>query len=235
MNMIQIRSLRIGSVCKKGSHMYIYYPSCNFTRLFPETEKRIRAYFETQPDVRIVGCCKPDRDKACEGDVIVTVCNSCMRLLEEMRPDIPQISLFELLLQRDDFSWPEHEGERILLQDCFRAREKHNMQDAVRACLEKMHYQILEMDENRDEASFDGSYLLRDPYPNNMELAPKYYRDYMPKHVMVMNEEEQKVYFKKYAEKFGKEKVVCYCNTCTSGAQAGGADAYHLAEIIFEK
>ena len=33
---------------------------------------------------------------------------------------------------------------------------------------------------------------------------------------------------------YGSGKVVCYCNVCTSGAKEGGADARHLAELIFQ-
>ena len=60
---------------------YIYYPSCNFQRMFPETAGRIRSYLETQPDLVIAGCCHKTSDRPSQGDIIVTVCMSCMHIL----------------------------------------------------------------------------------------------------------------------------------------------------------
>ena len=32
---------------------------------------------------------------------------------------------------------------------------------------------------------------------------------------------------------FGSDKVVCYCHYCYEGLQIGGADASHLAQLLF--
>ena len=213
--------------------MYIYFPSCNFTRIFPDTAKRIRAYMEAQPDVRVVGCCKVSTAEPKEGDTIVTVCMSCMRLLDEMRSDIPNISLFEFLLTRNDVNWPDHSGEDIALQDCFRARGKREMQDAVRECLSRMNYDVTEVQPARDEADFDGSFLLHDPYPSNRKLAPKYFDGYLPSHVTPLPEEEWQAVFKKRAERVPCENAVGYCNTCVTALKDAGKNAKHLAELIF--
>ncbi len=154
--------------------MYVYYPSCNFQRAFPETAKKIRAWLQTQPDVKIAGCCRVTDGLPQAGDTIVTVCMSCMRMLDEVRPEIPQISLFEFLLTRPDFPWPELKGETFTLQDCFRARGRHALQDAVRACLRRANAEIAELPVNRDAADYDGTFLLHGPYPDNLARAPKY-------------------------------------------------------------
>ncbi|MDO4460495.1 MAG: hypothetical protein Q4C42_10565 [Clostridia bacterium] len=213
--------------------MYIYYPSCNFTKLFPDTAKKIRSYLQTQPDVKIAGCCHKTFDMAEGGDIIITVCNSCMRVLEEITDDKEIISLYEFLLTRDKFPWPDLNGESITLQDCFRARGKHGLHNAVRNCMEKMNISIVEMENNRDEEDYDGSFRLHNPYPQNQKEAPKYFKDYLPNYVTPMPEEEWINEFRKHAELYTTDKVVCYCNTCTTGAKQGGANAVHLAELIF--
>ena len=151
--------------------------SCNFQKRFPETAAKVRAYLETQADVRIAGCCHVTNDVPQAGDVIVTVCLSCMRTLLELRPEIPQISLFELLLTRTDLSWPDLHGEALTVQDCFRARGRHELQDAVRECLKRLNAVPVELEANRDAADFDGSFLLHDPYPQNLQEAPKYFAE----------------------------------------------------------
>ena len=60
--------------------MYIYYPSCNFQKNFPEVAKKVRAYMETQADVKVAGCCHVTNNVPQEGDIIVTVCMSCIQL-----------------------------------------------------------------------------------------------------------------------------------------------------------
>lgn len=213
--------------------MYIYYPSCNFQRRFPEAAARVRAYLQTQADVRIAGCCHLTHDAPQAGDVIVTVCLSCMRTLLELRPDIPQISLFELLLTRADLRWPDLGGEALTVQDCFRARGRHGLQEAVRECLRRLNAVPAELDANRDEADFDGSFLLHDPYPQNLAEAPRYFGEYLPAHLNVLPEARWGEVFRAQAAKYGPGRIACYCNTCCAGAREGGADAVHLAELIF--
>ena len=213
--------------------MYIYYPSCNFQKLFPETAKKVRAYLETQPDVKIAGCCHKTADAPQAGDVIVTVCMSCMRGLDEVRADIPSISLFELLLTREDFSWPDLRGQVFTLQDYFRARGKHDLHSAVRECLVRTGATVVEMPMNRDEETYDGTFLLHAPYPKNIEEAPRYFGGEVPRFVTPLPEDRWDEYLAAHAKTYTTRRIVGYCNTCVTGAKKGGAEAYHLAELLF--
>ena len=213
--------------------MYIVYPSCNFVKYFPDTADRIKTYLETQEDVRIAGCCHLTSDIPSDDDIIVTIGMSCMRGLDEIRPDIPQISFFEFMLTRKGFKWPDLHNEKITVQDCFRARGKHSLQDSVRRCLELCNAIPVEMDNNRDEETFDGSFLFHDPYPINMKEAPIYFSSYLPMHVTVKPESEWLNSFKNHVSLYRTKRVACYCNTCTTGALSGGADAVHLASLLF--
>ena len=215
--------------------MYIYYPSCNFQRFFPETAKKIRAYLNTQSDVKIAGCCHKTSDLPVAGDTIMTICMSCMHVLEERRPDIPGISLLQYLLQKEDFAWPDFDGQKMTLQDCFRARGYHKLQDAVRECLRRMHVEIIEMPHNRDEETYDGNFLLHPPFPQNVAEAPKYYGEYLPQYVTVMPKEEWIQVYKEQAAKYETEPVVTYCNSCRNGLKEAGVSVYHIAEMIFSE
>lgn len=214
--------------------MYIYYPSCNFTRIFPKTAKKIREYMKTQEDVKVVGCCKKSQDVPKEGDVIVYVCMSCMRLLDEMREDVPKMSLFEFMGTRKDFEYPDYHGEKFTLQDCFRARGKHDVHESVRECLRKMNIETVEMEHNRDEEEYDGSFRLHPPYPSNMEIAPKYFSEYLPPYTTQMPEEKWRETYAEQAKKYTTDKVAGYCNTCVGGVKEVGVDIYHVAELLFK-
>lgn len=213
--------------------MYIYYPSCNFKRLFPETAERIRLYMESQSDVRVAGCCKATNDIPKEGDTIVTVCMTCMRLLSEVRKDIPNISLFEFMLTRGDFAWKDHSGEKITLVDCFRARGRKDVQDAARGCLKKLGFEVIEAAPARDEADFDGAFLLRPVAPINQKLAPGYFADYLPEHLTPLPEEEWQGVFEEMAGRIGTDTAAGYCNTCVPALNKGGKKTYHIAELLF--
>ena len=212
--------------------MYIYYPSCNFQKQFPDAAAKLRAYMKTQEDVKIAGCCHVTNQLPQAGDTIVYVCMSCMRVLAELRPDIPQLSLYEFLLTRTDFPWPQLGGEEITVQDCFRARGRHGLQDAARECLRRMGASIVEMEHNRDEEEFDGSFRLHAPYPQNMQEAPRYFAEYLPQYVTVLPESEWPERFAAQAARYATPRTVCYCTTCTRGARQGGANAVHLAELL---
>ena len=213
--------------------MYIYYPSCNFRKQFPETADRIRRYLLTQADVRMAGCCHVTQDLPRDGDTVVTICMSCMRRMAEIRSDLPQISFFEFLETRTDFDWPDLKGEAVTLQDCFRARGMHGLQDAVRHCLRRMNASVVEMEHNRDEETFDGSFLFHEPPAVNVREAPKYFRDTLPPYLTPLPKEQWADAFREHAKLYRTDRVVCYCNVCTQSARDGGADAYHLAELVF--
>ncbi len=213
--------------------MYIYYPSCNYQKYFPRTAARLRAYLETQPDVRMAGCCHVTRDMPREGDTIVTVCMTCMHGLEEMRPEIPQISLPAFLLTRRDFPWPDLQKEAITLQDCFRARNRHELQYAARECLHRMNAICVEMPGNRDDETYDGTFLFHPPSPQNVREAPRYFGTFLPSHLTLLPPEKWNSRLRAHAALYTTRRVACYCNVCVIGARKGGADAWHLTELIW--
>ena len=46
--------------------------------------------------------------------------------------------------------------------------------------------------------------------------------------------EEQTALMQEYCAGLKKQPVVCYCHYCLEGLKLGGADAKHLAELIFQ-
>ena len=150
-----------------------------------------------------------------------------------MRPDCMHTSLFELLLTRDDLMWPNLAGKTFVLQDCFRARGCHKVHEAVRESLHKAGAEVVELEANRDQADFDGSFLLHDPFAQNMKEAPRYFAEYLPAHVTPLPREAWREVYRAQVRRYGGLPMVGYCNTCVKGAREGGAEAYHLAELLF--
>ena len=125
--------------------MKYYFPSCNFTRLRPETSERIKAFMAAR-GVRVVGCCRPGH-RAVSGwnDTVITVCETCSIIIGENRPAAKVISLYEFIDSLPDFPFPDYKGGRVTLQDCYRAKAKDAEKAAVRSVLRKMNVEIVEL------------------------------------------------------------------------------------------
>ena len=181
----------------------------------------------------IAGCCKMTQGLPKADDIIVTICMSCMHMLAEMRPEVRCISLYEFLLTREDFRWSDLHGHVYTLQDCFRARGKHGLQDAVRDCLDRTGAEIIEMPFNRDEETYCGTFMLHEPFPQALKYAPRYFGEYLPGHLTILPEEKWPAYLQAHISRYRTPEIVGYCNTCVKDARAAGAGIFHLAELLF--
>lgn len=211
--------------------MFVYFPSCNFSRLRPDTSQAVKEFLSGQ-GVRIEGCCRPGHKQLTKQDTAITICQTCAIILREQCPQTAQISLWEYLDSLPGLSLPDHTGETIVLQDCWRARKNPELHRAVRSLLEKMHYRIVELPQNREKAVFDGTWLYQPVAPRNRQIAPRAFRLIEP-YIREASPQKQQRLMEEYASSL-PGKAVCYCNSCLSGLLDGGASAFHLAELIFE-
>ena len=140
--------------------MKYYFPSCKFTQMRPETSEKVKRFMDSK-GVRVVGCCRPGH-KALSGwnDIAITICETCSIIIGENRPAAKVISLYEFIDSLPDFPFPDYKGERITLQDCYRAKAKETEKAAVRSVLRKMNVEVVELPGTEEEINFDGSFLL---------------------------------------------------------------------------
>lgn len=209
--------------------MVHYFPSCNFTRLRPETSEAAKKLMASL-GAQVEGCCRPGHKELEPGDTAVTICLTCDMIIGEGAPQAATQSVWEYLDAQTSLALPDHTGERIILQDCWRARDNRPLQDAVRSLLHKMGYEVIELPDNREKATFDGEWLYKPVLPGNLKLAPKAFAQIEP-HVTLLSPEEQKARMVEYCSHLDG-KVVCYCNACLTGLLDGGADAVHLMELV---
>ncbi len=212
--------------------MYIYFPSCNFTRLFPDLSAQLKEFLAAR-GVEIAGCCRLGYDKLPEGAVPLTICQTCAIIIGENNPAQPPISVFEYLDSLTDVQWPDHTGETITLQDCFRAQGHEAEKKAIRSLLHKMGYSIVEAP---DQETFDGRFLFGPMRAGNLKLAPKTFSKFEEK-VDPCDADEGLRRLQTYCEGFTTDTVVCYCSACFSGLREGlpaGKEAVHLAALLMD-
>ena len=234
-----------------------YIASCVFTSKHPYLSKKVLEYVHNR-GIPIVRCCVhkykeehfrslmpdelqdewmslPDSMDLSAGDTVYSICHNCMAIIEETRPDVNIRSIWELIDDDKDFHYPDLDGKKMIIQDCWRSFDRFNEQDAVRSILRKLNATAEEQDDNRRKNRFCGISLYRPAPPRNLKLAPHRFVDNARGLFAEHSPEEQKGMMNHYCSKFGNEKVVCYCHYCLEGLQLGGANAVHLASLLFEK
>lgn len=212
--------------------MTIYFPSCNFTRACPETSEKIKSYLKNHHGIEIAGCCRPDHKKPAPGDLALTVCQSCAAIIEENRPDISQLSLIEFLDKDDSFSFPNLHGKQIAIQDCWRAREKTGLHNAGRSLLKKLNANIVELENNRENASFCGLFPFNPIVPGNLAIAPKYFGEVQAR-LQLLPKDRQQEALDEYCSSLPPVTIACVCNSCLRGLKQGNVKGVHLLELLF--
>lgn len=237
--------------------MKYYVSGCVFTSQFPELSQRIRDYIASDHELTLLRCCVPGwkvqiyEDKMPEGplhdswkdlphtaafvpgDEVWSLCANCSNIIEECHPKVAVHSLWELIDQDTDFPFPDHSGLKVTIQDCWRSRERPEVQAAVRSLLKKMNIDFVEADKNHGETDFCGNSLYRAQVPRNARLAPKHYVDGAAGKFIPHSEEEQERIMKEYCRQYKTDTVICYCHYCLEGLKTGGTDGRHIAHLLF--
>ena len=211
--------------------MIWYLPSCQFKAAFTDVSARIQTYLK-EKGVSVTGCCKVSQDNFQPGDTVLNNCCSCMLITEEKSPEADVVSLYEYLLQDPDFSWPDLHGERITVQDCFRARDHRSEQEAIREMLRQMNAVPVELKENFENAAFDGVWLFAPKIPQE-KFAPEAFGEINRNHITPVPQDQWEQKMKEHAAQYETDRVACYCNACLKGVKLGGANGVHILELAF--
>ena len=238
-----------------GSDYYI--ASCVFTARHPELSSAIRRHVGGTLGLPVVRCCVPRyklqsfTDKMPEGrlrqewqalpdcadfqpgDTVYSLCHNCSAIIEEQKPGVRVRSLWELLLEDSSFRLPDYGGMEMAVQDCWRAYDRKEEQDAVRELLRRMNVRPVDLAKNREATEFCGISLLRPAPPRNLKLAPKRYVENAKGRFLPHSPEEQEAAMRAYAATLPQMPVAVYCHYCEEGLELAGVDVRHLAALLF--
>lgn len=213
--------------------MLHYLPGCDVRKNHPAAVLVMQEYMDKNGAV-IDQCCRVKNKFLESEDVIVNNCTLCHIILNETHPNNTYLSLYEYVLKDKDFPWVNHQGQSITVQDCFRTRDDLILQRAVRECLKKMNYTVVEMEENYDKTKYCGVWLHNPPAKDCLEVAPKSLRDIMENYIHLLSEEEQVKCMKKWVIQYTTNQVLVYCNGCERGIRLGEREPIHLIELLAE-
>ena len=211
----------------------VFLPSCKLKRYYAEPSAKLRSYLEQREHVQTVGCCKQHWREANPEDDAIVVCCNCAAITQESSPMEHIRFAWEVIDQDPDFPFPDYGGERIAIQDCWRAYDRRSVQDALRSIMRKMNIEVVELPENHENTKFCGTDLLNPCTDIEKELAPKRYVEDGGAMYQPASEEEQMHYLQQHCAQIPTERVACYCTSCLYGIARGGKQPVHIIELLF--
>ena len=191
---------------------------------------KIREFEEKMPpEQRAHWASMPDCAPYASGDTVITLCHNCANILEETHPEVRVLSLYEYIAADPTFPLPDLHGRRYHVQDCWRAADRQGEKEAVRAILAACGAEVVPF--SGQEEDFCGVSLYRAQPPRNPAIAPRHYAN-VPGKFIPHTEAEQLALMQAHCARFS-HPVLCYCHYCLEGLTLGGADACHLASLLF--
>ena len=215
----------------------LFLPSCKIRRFCGPASKQLEAYINERMAVQTLGCCKvfcgSQQAKACEGDTALVVCNNCATFVEESSVVSEVRFVWELIDADPAFAFPDYRGQRMAVQDCWRAYEKRDVQEAVRSLMRKMNIEVVELPEHHEHTRFCGLDLLEPCSALEKRFAPQRYVVEGAGMYTPLPEDEQLERLRAHCAGIDAETVVCYCFSCLEGIRLGGKNAVHLIDLLF--
>lgn len=211
--------------------MLHYLPGCDVQKNHPQAVLKMRDYMIKQGAI-IDQCCRVKDKFLNQEDTIVNNCTLCNLILKERYQETKCLSLYEYILEDENFPWINHHGKEITVQDCWRTKDNLAMQNAIRQCLKKMNFKIVEMDDNFDQTKYCGVWLNNNPSKECIELAPHTMNDIIENHIELLSEKEQIEKMENWVSNYKTEDVLVYCNGCEKGIKLGGGNPIHIIELL---
>ena len=212
----------------------IYFPSCKFKAAYPCTAAKIQFYLNNHFHMNITDCCQKNLQFLTPEDTAVCICNTCAAFCDESSHAKEVVSVWEIIDNDTTFAFPDHNGETIALQDCWRTYDKPEVHNAIRSLMKKMNIQVVELPENKEKSKFCGTTLLQPAPPHYGKFAPKRFSEDAPADLFQNHAPaDQADIMIKHCERIPTEKVACYCNACANGLRLGGKQPVHVMELLF--
>ena len=216
----------------------IFFPGCKVKNRYPEASEwlaeqvRERGYAD-----EVTGCCRVNHQKLTADDTAVCICVNCMAMIDEDADNGDMESIWVLIDNDPDFPLPDYSGRVMGVQDCGRAYDRTDVQDAVRSLCAKMGIEVVELPDAREKTTFCGAAFLKPAPKQEAKFAPKRYVEGAAERgfYVVHEEEEIQRLLEEHAAAIEPDEVVCYCTACDAGLETGGKNAINLIELVSGK
>lgn len=215
-----------------------FFPGCKVKARYPEASEWLaqqvidRGYAD-----EIVGCCRTDHQSLTADETAVCICNNCMAMIDEDADNGALENIWVLIDNDPVFPLPSYEGKTMGIQDCGRAYDRTDVQDAVRSLMRKMNIEVVELPDAREESRFCGQSFLKSVPEQDAGFAPRRYVEDARKRGIFTPTDPDIVQqrMEEHAAAIPTDEVCCYCFACDMGLEAGGKDAINMIELVSGK
>lgn len=166
-------------------------------------------------------------------DTAAVVCNNSAAILEESSPAQKIEFVWEIIDSNPGFQFPDYRGEKMTIQDCWRAYEKRSVQNAIRSILHKMNISVIELEENYEKTKFCDADLLEPCTEIEKKVRSQAICRKRRRHVPSDSQRKKRCLVSELLRTDEDRKVICYCMACLDRIKRGGKTAIHLLELIF--
>ncbi len=170
------------SYTSPGSCKYLFFPGCQLSASSPELVEKAYAYLSEKYDAGIyLGCCGAPAHWAGESEkmsahvakirevwenagrpIFVFACASCSKLFAAFMPDIPRVSVYQLLADDESIAPAAAFGEASVFDPCA-ARDFDEMQQSVRRLAERSGAALEELREKNRCCGYGGHMKTANP------------------------------------------------------------------------
>ena len=216
----------------------VFFPGCKVKNRYPEASAWLAGkVLEHGFADEITGCCRVKHQELTQDDTAVCICNNCMAMIDEDADNGDIDNLWILIDGKSDFPLPDYAGRVMGIQDCGRAYDRTEVQDAVRSIMRKMNIEVVELPDAREKSRFCGESFLKSAPKQDAGFAPKrYVEDAAKRGIFVAHEpEEIKTLLEEHCAAIEPDEVCCYCTACDTGLEIGGKHPVNLIELVSGK
>ncbi|MEA4942737.1 MAG: FAD-dependent oxidoreductase [Oscillibacter sp.] len=212
---------------------YLFYPGCQLSASAPESVEASYRYLLTNVKEGVglmLGCCGAPADWAGRQDLIrenverlkrawetmgrptfILACSSCGQVFQNYLPEIPVISLWEIM---DRYGLPDcaanGAGRALNIHDACTSRYNERLQSSIRKITRKLGYEIDELNYSREKTKCCGYGGL--VYYANREQAENFIKDRIGE---------------------SGEDLLVYCAMCKDLFVGGRKRTYHILDLLF--
>ncbi|MGI6216397.1 MAG: hypothetical protein ACOYIK_02175 [Coriobacteriales bacterium] len=213
-----------------------FFPGCKVKAAYPEASKWLEEkVMEYGWADEVVGCCRINEHQHLgAGDTAVCICNNCTSMLTE-DTDVDGIeNIWVLMDSEPDFPLPDYSGRKMAIQDCARAYDRANVQDAVRSLIEKMGIEVVELPDAREKTIFCGPNGMREIPKQDGGFAPKRYLEELPARGAFVAHDEAEIEpaMVEHFKDCPVDDVVTYCIACDAGVKMGKKNSVPLLNLV---
>ena len=189
----------------------VFAPGCALLIYKPELASRLFAWLaESFVDLNEhTICCHHDPQQPQETRVINT-CAGCDRRYRELYDGITTVSLWEILVENDDFPFPDYGQRKMSIADACPTRDQERVHRAIRTLLKKMNIVLVEPQKTGTQATCCG-----DSFYGKIPV------------------DKVKAQMKQRADEMPVDDVVVYCVSCIKAMSIGGKQPRYLVDLLF--